>query len=141
MSVYLLDTNHLSPLVTPGHPMRKRVLERLDAGDTFSTYVPVLVETLYGIGILPRAKQNLLEWERLESNFYCHIPDEIDAKKAARLRVLLRKQGWQLEAIDALIAIVALRYNLTLLTIDKDFPDANGIFGRARLQQIWGFNG
>jgi len=33
----------------------------------------------------------------------------------------LRKQGWQLAMLDAFIAVVALRYDLILLTIDKDF--------------------
>jgi tRNA(fMet)-specific endonuclease VapC len=37
------------------------------------------------------------------------------------LRVKLRQNGLQLEAIDSLIAIIALRYDLTLLTTDKDF--------------------
>jgi len=33
----------------------------------------------------------------------------------------LRKEGWQLAALDALIAVVALRYELVLLTTDNDF--------------------
>jgi predicted nucleic acid-binding protein len=53
MTEYLLDTNHLSPLITINHP--------------------------------------------------------------------LRRQGWQLGTVDALVAAVALRYGCTLLTADKDF--------------------
>ena len=121
MANYLLDTNHLSPLVTLGHPLRQQILQSLDEGDTFAISVPVLTETLYGIGILPRAKRNLQEWEQLQPNFHCYIPDVVDAKRAAQLRILLRGQGWQLETIDALIAIVALRNNLILLTTDGDF--------------------
>ncbi|HMN29350.1 MAG TPA: PIN domain-containing protein [Caldilineaceae bacterium] len=44
-----------------------------------------------------------------------------DAEEAADLQVVLRRQGWQLGTVDALIATVALRYGLTLLTTDKDF--------------------
>ncbi len=121
MTHYLLDTNHLSPLVTLTHPLRAYILHRLDEGDIFATCVPVITETLYGLGVLPRAKQNLIEWERLEPNFHCYVPDEIDAKNAAQLRILLRKQGQQLEAMDALIAMIALNDDLTLLTTDKDF--------------------
>ena len=58
MANYLLDTNHASPLVTLSHPLRERILEKLDAGDDFAICVPVITETLFGIGILPRAKQN-----------------------------------------------------------------------------------
>jgi len=118
---YLLDTNHASPLITLGHPLRKRVLHRLDEGDNFAICVPVLAETLFGIGMLPRAAQNLAEWERLKPLLPCYIPDETDAEFAAELQVSLRRRGWRLATVDALIAAVALRYDLTLLTADQDF--------------------
>jgi tRNA(fMet)-specific endonuclease VapC len=121
MTDYLLDTNHASPLITLGHPLRERVLRQLDEGDRFATCVPVLVETLFGIGLLPRAAQNRAEWKRLQPFLSCYIPDETDAELAAELQVSLRRRGWQLATVDALIAAVALRYDLTLLTTDRDF--------------------
>jgi len=51
MAGYLLDTNHISPLVTLPHPLRRRVLGSLQAGDTFSIAVPALTEMLFGISI------------------------------------------------------------------------------------------
>jgi predicted nucleic acid-binding protein len=81
----------------------------------------VITETLYGIGLLPRATQNLSEWARLRPSLACYFPDEADAENAAGLQRSLRRQGWQLETVDALIAVVALRHNLVLLTSDKDF--------------------
>ena len=57
MSDYLLDTNHASPLVTLGYPLQQRVFQRLDAGDNFAICVPVLAETLFGIGILLLTKR------------------------------------------------------------------------------------
>jgi len=121
MPNYLLDTNHTSPLVTLGHPLRERILHRLDAGDGFAICVPILAETLFGIGILPRAAQNLAEWKRLQPYLPCYIPDELEAEFAAELQVSLRGKGWQLATVDALIAAVALRYDLILLTTDRDF--------------------
>jgi predicted nucleic acid-binding protein len=121
MAGYLLDTNHLSPLMTLGHPLRQQVFQSLEAGHRFAITVPALVEMLFGIGMLPRAEQNQAEWERLRPKFECYIPDEADAKRAATLQIQLRRRGWQLATIDALIAAVALRYNLTLLTRDRDF--------------------
>jgi predicted nucleic acid-binding protein len=121
MAEYLLDTNHLSPLVTLTHPLRRRVTETLQTGHTFAIAVPALVEMLFGIGLLPRADQNRAEWQRLRPDFECYIPDEADAERAAYLQIQLRRQGWQLGTVDALIAAVALRYDLTLLTTDKDF--------------------
>ena len=38
-----------------------------------------------------------------------------------------RRQGWQLATIDALIAAIALRYNLILLTTDQDFRAIPGL--------------
>ncbi|MCA9997179.1 MAG: type II toxin-antitoxin system VapC family toxin [Anaerolineales bacterium] len=121
MANYLLDTNHASPLVTLSHPLRKLVLQRLDAGDNFFICVPAITETLFGIGMLPRANQNLAEWERLKPVLPCYIPIETDAELAAELQRSLRRRGWQLETVDALIAVIALRYDLILLTTDKDF--------------------
>ena len=117
MADYLLDANHASPLVTLSHPLRQLVLQALETNYTFSICVPVLTETLYGIGILPRAKQNLAEWARLKPSILCYVPDEDDARFAAELQLSLRRRGWQLETVDAL----ALRYDLTLLTSDNDF--------------------
>lgn len=127
MAGYLLDTNHAAALVTLGHVVPRRVMLRLASGDTFAICVPVVAETLFGIGLLPRAKQNLAEWARLRSNFTCLIPDESDAEKSAALRCDLRRRGHQLDTIDALIAILALRNNLVLLTTDRDFSAVPGL--------------
>lgn len=35
MTDYLLDTNHLSPIVTIEHPLRQKIITQLQAGDTF----------------------------------------------------------------------------------------------------------
>jgi predicted nucleic acid-binding protein len=121
MAEYLLDTNHLSPLVTLEHPLRERILLRMQAGDTFSIPSPALNEFLFGISVLPRAKQNLEEWERFKYQFNYYAIDRVSAERSATLRVTLRKRGLQLEALDSLIAIIALRYDLILLTTDKDF--------------------
>ena len=121
MAAYLLDTNHASPLVTRGHPLRQRVRERAAAGDTFAICVPVLTETLFGISLLPRALQNRTEWARPQPLLPCYIPDEADGAAAATLQLALRRQGRQLATVDATIAAVALRYELVLLTTDRDF--------------------
>lgn len=121
MTSYLLDTNHASPLVTPGHPLRGKILENLRKGDIFYLCVPVITETLFGIIQLPRARQNREEWHRLQPLIPCHIPDKDDAETAAELQHLLRKRGHQLSTVDALIAVLALRHNCILLSTDRDF--------------------
>jgi tRNA(fMet)-specific endonuclease VapC len=118
---YLLDSNHASPLVTLAHPLRHRVLAELPQGHTFAICVPILSEVLFGLAFLTRAEQSLAEWLRLRQSIRCYEINETDAETAATLQVALRKKGRKLETVDALIAAVALRYNLVLLTADKDF--------------------
>jgi tRNA(fMet)-specific endonuclease VapC len=127
MTYYLLDTNHLSPLVTEGHPLREKILERLQNGDVFAVPAIALSEFLFGISILPRAKQNQRAWSLLSNNFIYYDVDRFDAEQAADLRLFLRKNGRQLALPDALIAVVALRYNLILLTKDADFAAVPGL--------------
>ena len=52
MENYLLDTNHAAALVTLGHPLRQRVLLRLQAGDTFAITVPVTISTMRILTVL-----------------------------------------------------------------------------------------
>ena len=127
MANYLLDTNHASPLVTIGHPLRDKILDSLESGDTFALCVPVISETLFGIGVLPRAKSNFEEWQRLKLLMTTYALDADDAERAVNLQLSLRKTGWQLASFDALIAVVALRYDLTLLTTDRDFQAVEGL--------------
>lgn len=121
MANYLLDSNHASPLVTMSHPLRSRFLEEHRRGHTFAINVPVLTETLFGLYMLRRAEENIVEWARLREAIHCYKVTEVDAEMAAAIRTVLRKKGWQLETADALIAATALRHNLILLNTDKDF--------------------
>jgi predicted nucleic acid-binding protein len=108
-------------LITLTNPLRDMVLRHLDAGDRFAIAAPALTEARFGIGLLPRARQNVEQWGLLKFRFDYYDIDRLDAEQAAELQLSLRRQGWQLETVDALIATAALRHNLTLLTTDKGF--------------------
>lgn len=121
MSQYLLDTNHLSPLVTTDHPLQVKIFTAMQTGDTFAMIAPVLNEFLFGIRSLPRAQQNVNAWNKIKADFVCYAVDEEDALLATDLRIGLLRKGRQLGLVDSFVAIIALRYDLTLLTTDKDF--------------------
>jgi len=121
MTRYLLDTNHLSPLVTLSHPLRLQIRERLETADSFAIPAPALTEFLFGIGLLPRARLNNETWQAMADEFAYYGVERQDAEMAADLRLKLRRVVRQLGAVDALIAVLALRNDLTLLTTDGDF--------------------
>lgn len=118
---YLLDTNHLSPLVTLGHRLIKKVEQAGINGAEMAITVPVLAEFLFGIGMAPRFEQNYTQWLNIRSGFIFYNLDRQLTEQAAQLQVVLRKVGRQLFLADALIAVVALKYDLVLLTTDQDF--------------------
>ena len=93
----------------------------IKVGDVFYIILPVITETVAGFSILPRAAQNWMEWQALRPALTLLPLDEADAVDAAQLQVALRRVGRQLATVDALIATIALRYNMTLLTTDRDF--------------------
>jgi len=121
MTSYLLDSNHASRLVTVGDAVPRRIWQAILGGDTFHLTILVVTETVFGFSMLPRAIRNAQEWAIWRPRLTLLDTDEADALDAARLQATLRRQGRQLGTVDALIAAVALRYNLTLLTTDNDF--------------------
>lgn len=116
MTRYLLDINHLSPLVTLEHSRRNKVLQQISTGDSFAIAAPALNEFLFGIGTAKRAVQNWREWEFLRPSFTYYAIDTAIAEDTARLRINLRSRGRQLETIDSMLAIIALRQDFILLT-------------------------
>ena len=127
MERYLLDTNHLSPIVTIDHPVRDRIIRQAQENDIFGVPVPALAEMLFGIELLPRRDRNLREWNRFSSMFTFYATGRADVELAVSLRIQLRRRGRQLGIMDAMIASIALRYNMILLTSDRDFDPIPGL--------------
>lgn len=107
--------------------MLNHITTSLEQGNRFAIPVPALAEFLFGIGQLPRATQNQAIWNNLAKHFDYYSATPADAVSSAKLRIHLRKRGWQLATVDALIAVIALRYDLVLLTTDKDFSAIPGL--------------
>lgn len=93
------------------------LVDAIDGGvEIYSTGV-ILQELLQGFS-KPQSQKAIL---KRFSSIPMLIPDTADHAGAASIRIKCRSKGIQIGTIDALIAQLALRYNLGLLSTDKDF--------------------
>jgi predicted nucleic acid-binding protein len=89
----------------------------LAGGESIVTTGLILQELLQGFAG-PRDHQRIVE--RFAA-LPLLVPDRRDYTDAAELRNLCRRSGIQIGTIDALLAQLCIRHDLTLLTTDGDF--------------------
>lgn len=94
--------------------------EALDGADAVVTTGLVLQELLQGFSG-PKAREAIIE--RFGALPLIQ-PDRQDHVAAAEVRNACRRQGVQIGTIDALLVQLCGRYELTLLSSDKDFLNA-----------------
>ena len=94
--------------------------EALDGADSVVTTGLVLQELLQGFNG-PKAKEAIIE--RFGALPLIQ-PDRQDHVAAAEVRNACRRGGVQIGTIDALLVQLCGRYELTLLSTDKDFASA-----------------
>lgn len=98
-------------------PEVRGLVRALEAGERVVTTGLVLQELLQGF-TGAKAREQIVE--RFAA-FPLLVPDRQDHIAAAELRTLCRKRGAQVGTIDALLAQLCVRHELTLLTTDGDF--------------------
>jgi hypothetical protein len=102
----------------PSSSMEVRALVRaIETGETILTTGLVLQELLQGFSG-PKAREQILD---RFSAIPLLAPDRDDHIGAAELRNRCRRVGIQIGTIDALLAELCIRHELTMLTTDKDF--------------------
>jgi predicted nucleic acid-binding protein len=121
MTGYLLDTNHVSPLVTLGHPLRTRVLAELSLGQALYVSTSNLSEITFGFALTQRADQNFALWAQMLERIGILTLSADESIDAGYLQAAMRRRGQQLKTIDAHLAVQAIVHDLTLLTTDTDF--------------------
>ena len=94
----------------------------LASGEPILTTGLVLQELLQGFAG-PKASAQIL---RRFSALPLLVPDRDDHVQAAALRNTCRRAGIQLGTIDALLAQLCIRHDLTLLSADRDFEQVGG---------------
>lgn len=98
-------------------PQTRAVIQAIDSGQTILTTGLVLQELLQGFSG-PKARDRILA---RFSAVPLLIPDREDHVRAAELRNRCRRGGVQIGTIDALLAQLCIRHDLTMLTSDDDF--------------------
>ena len=89
----------------------------LESGETLLTTGLVLQELLQGFAG-PKSRSEIVE---RFSALPLVVPDRDDHVAAAELRNHCRRKGVQVGTIDALLAQLCIRDDLTMLTADEDF--------------------
>ena len=118
---FLVDTSVWSLALRRDAPSDAAEVSRLQVAleeqePVFTTGL-ILQEILQGFDG-PRAREKILrEFEALPML----VPDREDHVAAAGLRNLCRRRGVQTGTIDALLAAIAIRHDLHLITTDRDF--------------------
>ena len=100
-----------------GAPEVDAVRNALEGGETIVTTGLVLQELLQGFAG-PRARRDIID--RFTA-LPLLSPDRQDHIAAAELRNRCRRGGVQIGTIDALLAQLCIRHELTMLTTNKDF--------------------
>ena len=98
-------------------PEVRALREALEGGDTVLTTGLILQELLQGFAG-PRARKDIID--RFAALPFL-APDRQDHIDAAELRNRCRRAGLQIGTIDAVLAQLCIRHELTLLTTDNDF--------------------
>jgi len=93
------------------------LVRALESGETLLTTGLVLQELLQGFPG-PKSRSHIVE---RFSALPLVGPDRDDHIQAAELRNQCRRKGVQIGTIDALLAQLCIRHDLTMLTADQDF--------------------
>jgi predicted nucleic acid-binding protein len=116
------DADHAAPQV-------EALRAALDGGGVIVTTGFILQELLQGFAG-PKARKELPE---KFAALPMLVPDRKDHIDAAELRNRCRRAGVQLGTIDALIAQLCVRHDLTILTTDGDF----GLAAKHSPLRVW----
>ena len=112
-SIWSLALRRDSP--APGREVRALV-HAIESGETLLTTGLVLQELLQGFSG-PKSRDQILD---RFSSIPLLVPDRDDHVRAAELRNHCRRSGVQVGTIDALLAQLCIRHDLTMLTADED---------------------
>jgi len=101
----------------PASAQVRALAHAIESGEPLVTTGLVLQELLQGF-LGPKARAQILD---RFSAIPLLVPDRDDYSEAAELKNLCRRAGTQIGTIDALLAQLCVRHDLTMLSADRDF--------------------
>jgi len=123
-----LDTSFLIDLMRSTPAARARMAGLEASGELASIPSPALYELLAGT-LAQKGRSEARRLEAFLSSFPTLPLDREAALRAAEVRVELMDVGREKPHIDVLIAGIALRHSMGLLTRDRDFDDISKATG------------
>jgi tRNA(fMet)-specific endonuclease VapC len=120
MTLYLLDTNHASAILTKNSLMLAKISEAIGSG-SLGIAMPSVAELWFMVFNSQRVEQNTQETNELLEGLTRFDLDEDAAKEFGRVKAELRKAGRPIPDPDSQIAAIARVNNLVVLTADAHF--------------------
>lgn len=121
MTMYLLDTNHLSAAINRDADIRARLRDAWLRGDRVGTCVPVLCELHTGLALTARREQNLQLLRELLRAVRTWPLEHRTARLYGELFHELRRKGRALSQVDIMLAALARQLKAVLVSTDRDF--------------------
>jgi tRNA(fMet)-specific endonuclease VapC len=120
---FLIDTNAIIKLLSRDPSLRWRM------GHDFRSFLSIVsVGELYaGAHQSERSAFNLSEVQRICAEIPVLGSDVETAKEYGRVQAMLRKKGRPIPQNDIWIAATAIRYSMTLITLDRHFNWIDGL--------------
>lgn len=128
MKCYLLDSNALSDCIFRRRGVDIRVANRHKHGDRVGTATPIVAEILAGTETSASRDRNRPIVNRNLKHFRIWPFDLAAAREYARLYAEMKRKGDRVEAIDLMIAAIAMTLrNGVVVTSDRDFERVPGL--------------
>src|SRR5438552_12653055 len=121
MTLYLLDTNHLSAAINRDAGIRANLRDVRLRGDRVGTCVPALCELQAGLALSTRRERNQQLVRELLAEVRLWPLDQATALLYGELYHDLRRRGRALSQVDIMLAALARQINATIVSTDRHF--------------------
>jgi tRNA(fMet)-specific endonuclease VapC len=128
MKRYLLDSNAVTALIARRERFADRARAARDRGDRLGTCELVVAELYYGLEFSASRAENTVRVERALSGLRVWPFDRRAAREYGRIAADLRRRGRPMQAIDVMIAAVAMSLDrCVVVTTDSDLSAVPGL--------------